>query len=145
MNKINYEELAEKLLKIVEYEDRPYDICEELMMEHGRSYDGRLYHGSFGNTKEDVLNSYHGFVSCTYDLDVAEGFACHVSEDTFGAIFTFKMKDTFALDVQQLIQDCYSHCPDNELCQYLYNGFNGENEMLLYYDDIKDNIEFLNE
>ena len=145
MNKINYEELAEKLLKILEYEDRPNDVCEELMMEYGRRYDGRLYHGSFGNTKEDVLNSYHGFISCTYDLDVAEGFASHISEDSRGVVFTFKMKDTLALDVQNLIVSCYTRCPNSELCQYLYDGFNGENEMLLYYEDIKDNIEFLNE
>ena len=42
-----------------------------------------------------------------------------------------------------IIEKCYKNCPENELCEYLYEAYNGENEMLLYYEDIEDRIEFI--
>ena len=146
MENINYDELIIKLYAILEYENRPYDICEDLIYEYGRYYkDITLYHGAFGNTAEYVLNSYKGFISCTYDLDVAESFAASFYNDSedLCTILEIKIDNVLCLDVQQLIELCYKNCPDNALCKYLYDSFNNENEMLLYYEDIKDNIKFI--
>ena len=147
MNNINYEELSKKLFSILEYEcGRPEDVCKELMYRYGRYYNGTVvYHGSFGNTKEDVLTSYNGLVSCTYDLDVAESFARSSFSDNeeLCTVFKVKLNDVIALDVQKLIEDCYNNLPNDELCKYMFEGYNFENELLMYYEDIQDNIEFL--
>lgn len=146
MNDINYNELVIKLRDILEYEDRPFDICEELLFKYGKYYNNiTLYHGAFGNTQDYVLNSYKGFISCTYDLDVAESFARSFYNDSedLCTILEIKINNVLCLDVQQLIELCYKNCPDNILCKYLYESFNNENEMLLYYEDIQDNIKFI--
>ena len=146
MNNINYEELSKKLFSILEYDyGRPEDVCDELMYKYGRYYNGTVYHGAFGNTKEDVLKSYNGLVSCTYDLDVAENFArsSFSDDEEICTVFKVKLNDVFALDVQKLIEDCYKNLPNNELCKYMFEGYNSENELLMYYEDIQDNIEFL--
>lgn len=150
MNNINYEKLSEKLFMILEYENyRPEDICAELMREYGKYYyEGTVYHGAFGNTQEDVVNSYYGFISCTYDKEIAECFArsyYHEDEEerNLCTIFKVNLNGVFGLDVQQLIEKCYINCPDNELCKYLYDAYNSENELLLCYEDIEDDIEFI--
>ena len=48
------------------------------MNKYGGYYSGVLYHGALGHTKEEVFEMYSGFVSCTYDYEVAEGFASYV-------------------------------------------------------------------
>lgn len=147
---INYEKLSEKLSEILEYDycyGRPEDICQELMVEYGRYYDrGIVYHGASCHTEEDVRRSYYGLISCSYDKEVAESFAQSYFSDTKdeqGSVFKADISGVFCLDVQQLIEKCYINCPDNELCKYLYEAYNGENEMLLYYEDIEDTIEFI--
>lgn len=149
MNNINYEKLSEKLYEILEYDNyRPEDICTELLLDYGDYYNGVVYHGAYGNTPEDVLKSYYGFISCTYDKEIAECFArSYYSDDDSDkelcTMFKVKLNGVFGLDVQQLIEKCYVNCPDNELCRYLYDAYNSENELLLYYEDIQDNIEFI--
>ena len=147
---INYEKLSEKLSEILEYDyvyGRPEDICQELMNEYGRYYDkGTVYHGASCHTEEDVRRSYYGLISCSYDKEVAESFAQSYFSDTKdeqGSVFKADISGVFCLDVQQLIEKCYINCPDNELCKYLYEAYNGENEILLYYEDIQDTIEFI--
>lgn len=145
MKNINYEELINKLYCILEYENRPVDICEELLFKYGKYYKNiTLYHGAFGNTPEQVLNSYSGLISCTYDLVVAESFAASAYDDyDLCTVLEIKVDNVLCLDVQYLIDLCHKNCPDNKLCEYIYNSFNNENEMLLYYEDIKDNIKFI--
>lgn len=149
MSKINYDELSKKLFEIVEYDyvhGRPIEICEELMLKYGRYYTGTVYHGAGGMTENEVLENYYGLISCSYDKHIAESFAVSAFNDNDldrGSLFKIKMDRTFALDVQLLIEDCYRHC-DNELCEYMYSAYNGENEMLLYFEDIQDSIEFIN-
>lgn len=143
---LNYKELAEKLYCILEYDmSRPDDICEELMCEYGRFYNNTtVYHGAFGNRPEDVLNSYSGFISCTPDLQVAESFAISdYGDHVICTVMEIKLNNIYALDVQKLINDCYINCPDDELCIYIYESYNSENELLLYYEDIENNIKFL--
>jgi hypothetical protein len=139
---INYEKLAIELESILEYDDRPEDVCEDLIYSYGKYYKNiTLYHGAFGKTDKEVMKSYRGFISCTYDLDVAESFAR--SDDTC-TVFEIKIDNVLCLDVNYLIGECYKHCPDDPKCKYIYDSFYNENEMLLYFEDIKDNIQFIN-
>ena len=142
---INYEELSRKLCEILEYDyERPIEICEELLFKYGKYYTGTVYHGAVGMSENEVLENYYGMISCSYDKEIAESFATSAfSDDVRGSLFKIKMDRTFALDVQKLIEDCYRYC-NTELCDYLYSAYNNENEMLLYYEDIQDNIEFIN-
>lgn len=143
---INYKELSEKLIQILQYDERPIHICEELFNKYGRYYNNIiLYHGSFGNNENSILKTYSGFISCTYDLDVAEGFAISVYDDhEICTIIEIKMDSIYCLDIQQLIEMCYVNCPNDELCKYMYEVFNSENEMLVRFNDIKDDMKILN-
>ena len=150
MNNINYEKLADKLHEILEYDNgdngRPEDICEELMFNYGDYYKGIVYHGACCHTADDVRRNYYGFVSCSYDKEIAESFAQSYFSDTQdeeGVVFQVDITNVLALDVQKLINDCYKNCPSNELCKYLYDSYNSENEILVYFEDIQDSIEFI--
>lgn len=138
MENINYEDLAKQLLQILDYDDgyfgRPLEICEELMNRWGRFYDVELYHGSSNSDFDDIRFSYDGFVSFSRDIEVAKDFT---DKSTTGNKLLLKLTGrVYALDVPELITKCLENTDNSAICEFIYEDYYNENEMLIYAEDM---------
>lgn len=139
---IDYQKLADKLSYILDYDngDRPEDICEELMIEYGQYYNIKLFHGST-SPYDDIRKDYRGFVSCSRDIEVAKTFSeYNYNLDTEecwknGSIVLIQ-GPIFAVNISQLIEDCYIHLTHNVIAEYIYNAYYTEDEFLVYAEDM---------
>lgn len=140
MENVDFKELSEKLLLILDYEDgwsgRPNDICEELMNRWGTFYDVEIYHGASNITYDELRLNYDGFVSCSRDIDIAKDFATrYVSDDPEHVLLKLSGR-IYALDVAKLIALCLDHEPNSPICEFIYEDYYNENEMLIYAEDM---------
>jgi hypothetical protein len=145
---IDYEKLIEDLGDILEYTDyRPVELCEELLYRYGEYRSNiTVYHGAFGHTENEVMENYSGLISCSYDISVAKSFAgVSIREDgSFTTIFEVHVDNVLCLDIQYLLCKCAENMPDNTYIRYLVDSYFDECEILLYFDDIKQDIKFMN-
>ena len=104
------------------------------MNRWGKFYDVELYHGSSNVDFEDIRFSYDGFVSFSRDIDVAKDF---IEKRETGHNVLLKLTGrVYALDVPELISLCFEKAPNSAICEFIYEDYYDENEMLIYAEDM---------